>query len=170
MCACITPHQMVGITDKMNRFEKSFLILRERPVYPRPSIPPDALQETALPFPHAVWRPRRRLCPREENAVPQNNPRRTAPDCPAYRFAARIDGKSAISGRVPRRMPTPYRRAFSSSAAADHPAETRSRTWQETAAADTPVQAARCRCEVDGYGAGRECRIFHTMPAPRSSG
>ena len=42
---------MVGITDKMNRFEKSFLILRERPVYPRPSIPPDALQETALPFP-----------------------------------------------------------------------------------------------------------------------
>ena len=48
----MTPHQMVGITDKMNRFEKSFLILRERPVYPRPSIPPDALQETALPFQH----------------------------------------------------------------------------------------------------------------------
>ena len=53
MCACITPHQMVGITDKMNRFEKSILILRERPVYPRPSIPPDVEQETALPFPHA---------------------------------------------------------------------------------------------------------------------
>lgn len=54
MCAHVTPHQMVGITDKMNRFEKSFLILRERPVYPRPSIPPDVEQETALPFPHAV--------------------------------------------------------------------------------------------------------------------
>ena len=48
MRAHVTPHQMVGITDKMNRFEKSFLILRERPVYPRPLIPPNALQEKAL--------------------------------------------------------------------------------------------------------------------------
>lgn len=170
MCAHVTPHQMVGITDKINRFEKSFLILRERPVYPRPSIPPDVEQETALLFPHADWRPRRRPCPREENAVPQNNLRRTARDCPAYRFAVRTGEKSVIVSSIAHRTPQPYRRAFSSSVAADRPAETRSRIWPETAAAGTPVQAARCRCEREGHGAGQECRILHTMPAPRSSG